>query len=912
MDMRQSPASSWRCVLLLAGVIITWLFQTVNTGPKCSAMGGPPALTEEQVKAFTWFNTLGFPDAKGRPFVRVATGYWSQTGSSPENSYVHGLLLEEKGEDFTVLTLDLTTRSFHKTPKNAPEHERVGYEKLDLSKWTADYLKWLHEAAAKKDDFMRQATRAFGRRQLAERAEIFVIAWVCWRNGLDKEAGQIYNQAAGVPAETRGRDRPAEQSFRQGLAVDIGHGQMWQAVLDFGHPSVSRPQLLERFERIVRNYPQSEHVTRARETITLLKQMIKEDEEHAKKRAAGKPFEQLSKREQIEELIFQLRDQNGKQDSQPGSCDIFDDFDPETRGRVDKDTPAHQLVKMGYDAIPQLIEVLEDQRFTRSVGYHRDFYFSHYVLRVGDCAEQIITRIAGRSFYQRYSTSGAMVKDSEAASVKKRVQDWYEELKKNGAQRMLVEATEKGDWQSVAQAKMLLKRYPDAASASILAGAKAAKEDWARTELVKIAAQIKGDGPLPFLLSEVKDGPFLGSRLAAAEALHKRGRSEGVTAMIVEWNHPRPVPPTDRIGDHSEFERDMLARFLAHCGKPDAVAALAKDFRRRPVSQRFFVLLCLGFSDSKAVQVAIVDLLVSELDDDEQQIGTIAGLGGKNFSDPRMCDIAGHFLNQLDPQKYPFDASASVAQRDKGIVLLKNAWRKEHGLAALPVPSRVIPAVADDKLLPLVDKFLNSPSAERSKWRAQIEQLGVGALPGVTRYLEKIGNKEDPRRVALEQLAQRLACIVGDVTIADDSIKPEGDLARQLEAMKGKPFDPSLFYELVDSATKKLPKGVHAIQLSANRAEDGTGFLVKVALLDEKRAAPLRTPGARASNEPPSYNFSDRVAVGKKSLHSINMNVGGWLNFDRAPLQQALTEASRAPVNQPIEVYIQVVGERAK
>jgi hypothetical protein len=70
--------------------------------------------------------------------------------------------------------------------------------------------------------------------------------------------------------------------------------------------------------------------------------MVQEDRAHAKN--ALKPFEQLSKKEQIRELIFQLRDQNGHQFSQPDFCDIIDTFS----GKVD--TPAHRLVKLSTSA----------------------------------------------------------------------------------------------------------------------------------------------------------------------------------------------------------------------------------------------------------------------------------------------------------------------------------------------------------------------------------------------------------------------------------------------------------------------------------------------------------------------------------------------------------------------------------
>ena len=95
--------------------------------------------------------------------------------------------------------------------------------------------------------------------------------------------------------------------------------------------------------------------------------MIEEDKVHAAKKAP--PLDELEGEALVAELIYQLRNQNGQQWSQPGACDIFLD----ERG---EESPAGRLVAIGFPAVPQLIEVIEDKRFTRSVGYHRNFYFS--------------------------------------------------------------------------------------------------------------------------------------------------------------------------------------------------------------------------------------------------------------------------------------------------------------------------------------------------------------------------------------------------------------------------------------------------------------------------------------------------------------------------------------------------------
>ena len=50
--------------------------------------------------------------------------------------------------------------------------------------------------------------------------------------------------------------------------------------------------------------------------------------------------------------------------------------------------------------------------------------------------------------------------------------------------------------------------------------------------LVALIGWIPGEDPIPTLLVEMKDGPFLQARVSAASALSDRRREEAVTAMI--------------------------------------------------------------------------------------------------------------------------------------------------------------------------------------------------------------------------------------------------------------------------------------------------------------------------------------------------------------------------------------------
>jgi hypothetical protein len=755
---------------------------------------------------------------------------------------------------------------------------------------------------------------------------------------LDALALDLFEHAAKMPTGYGyDADQPPTRPLRQLVAEDLAHTEMWRAVLAFGDPTVPRTELLNRFERIVKNYPESEHHKRAGETAALLRRMLKEDAEHAARQPAG-PFEQLATQEQVAELIFQLRDQNGHQYFQPGDCDIFDTFSGK------EDTPAHRLVAMAYEAVPQLIDALADQRFTRSVGFHRNFYFSHHVLRVGDCALAILERIAGRSFWQATSTFSYMSLDNKAAETKKTVRAWYAELQKKGEKRLLIEATERGDQASYGQAERLVERYPDAALPAILAGIKAAKTSRTRDLLVAVAAGIKDDSPLPFLLREVTEGPFAYGRLLAARSLHERGRPEGVTAMIAEWQGQRPSrrrPPGEEPQEVEGPETGLssVAEFLAACGEVDAIKALAKDLRKRPVNLRLAVISSFGTSSSlsvfstggprslnpgkkqahgtPALRAATTDLLIAALDDADEVVGISGTWDGKTFADPRICDVAGHVLNQSDPDAYPFDLSAPLVARNRSIVELKNVWRNAHGLALLPLPApQVIAPVPDEKLRPLMEELLATPSGRQSDIEARIEGLGLGALPALLERLRKTA-KDDAARAVLERLARRVACIVGAVEVADVSIKPDAALTAKLEAMKGKPFTSDSFLGLVELLVKKLPPGVHALRFSVTRSGDGTGMTLRVRLLDEDRAKGLGRSGsitrdANAPRDVPSgWCFSERVEVGGKALLGCSgaCTHSHWLEEKHTDFREALGTACSAPPNEPIEIRLQLIPD---
>ena len=449
---------------------------------------------------------------------------------------------------------------------------------------------------------------------------------------------------------------------------DPAQSAMWCAVTNFTDISIGRPELLAQFQSVVTNYPASKYHETAKHTVDILRAMVAEDQAHAT--IAPTDLNRLPEEKRVRELLFQLRDMSNNK-----SLFSNDQY-------VGTNTVAHQLAAIGYPAVPQLIAAADNPALTRWLkitlfGFNMGSYVSYTVLTVGDCAVAILENIAGRSF-----------KQATSPEARKVAQAWWDKFQTKGEKQMLIEGTEAGNTDSPTQAKFLLDRYPDVALASLIKGTQAATNIYTREHLLRYFEKFDSLEAVAFLDQELREG-FNESPLVAAGILNRKGRPEGVTMVIQEWEKTRHDQPDNMTGPTE------LERFLASVDSPEAIAALGKNLRTHSLNTRMTIVNTVGSGGSEwygppvpkhsaATLDATEELLVTALQDAGQVMGETGSRMGKSYTDPRVCDMAGLYLNLLWPERYKFDLAASLTVRDSQRAVCQNTWRRAHNLLMLP------------------------------------------------------------------------------------------------------------------------------------------------------------------------------------------------------------------------------------
>jgi hypothetical protein len=166
--------------------------------------------------------------------------------------------------------------------------------------------------------------------------------------------------------------------------------------------------------------------------------------------------------------------------------------------------------------------------------------------------------------------------------------------------------------------------------------------------------------------------------------------------MIADWRQIQPRLPANE-GD-AFGQAGWLIGFLADCGQVQAIDALRGEAANAPVDVQIAVVMVFlrgvnqGMSASGAsvgayseepelpggeAGLAIDRLLAAALDQTGQRFNMKGNFDATVYEDPRVCDLAAFALARRWPQKYQFQWSGTVTERDAQIAVIRARWQKE-------------------------------------------------------------------------------------------------------------------------------------------------------------------------------------------------------------------------------------------
>ena len=881
------------------GVVLArvWVaFAGVFTEAALAAEASEPT-EADFAECMAWYQQAGFERLDELPFVRVRTGWSYTSGSEKFNPTLVGFLKDDAvgdgGKGFEVLSINRNLCVFERNPDGAVDEDRVEYEVIDFADWIADYLK--REPA---QDRFRTHERGMDRLTMGgvfsstpstPAVTALHLAVECEQRGLKDESRRLF---ARVPTLLSHHD-PDEQdgSLVEKLESELGHVLMWQAVVDCDHPENPRQKLLEGFRRVLRIAPGSRHAPSARQFVERLEIMIEEDVEHTAKRKAV-PFDELSDEDQIKDLVFQLRDQDGAQWSQPGSCSVFS-------WGESRETPADKLVEIGFPAVPHLIDALVDPSLTYSVGFHRDFYFSHRVLTVADAAQQVIEKITGARLPapQNIRVFGndpdQNEKEQWRAAQQEAALKWWLEFEAVGEKAFLIREVGKGGPEGSNLAKRLLERYPDEAFEAVVQGLDKTSDSWGHYHYTWAIGSSEHPDRLDVLRRVIDEGRFGGSTMAALEALRKPHPKEAVERACKLLDLDSSWESEDDFGD--TLAEDLF-EFLIERGDEAGLQKIRQFLERLGVGHRVDLALGLYSCEWKSEKgaKAVEEMLALLVEDTRRRTGMSGSVGDLSYSDPRVCDLAAEALKHHWPDRYSFDFEASMKVRNRQCLANANVWRKSAGKPLLESDERVVEPMSREAFAELIRKH-----PDPKECFAALEAEGVRVVP----YLV---DENSPLPEEWKERAAELAGRLGN-RVERIRILPEGSdyppVTRWAETQQGKPLDGDAVVRLISSFFKRADakgEAFRGLEFEALRHEDLTGIDVTLRL----------KPRERPNDPLDQWNGDEEVTLGTKSLHTAGY--GGGLSKDdpeeSADLGDAVDQAVAAPLEESFVVRWKLTG----
>ena len=510
------------------------------------------------------------------------------------------------------------------------------------------------------------------------------------------------------------------------------------------------------------------------------------------------------------------------------------------------------MIRIGFPAVPRLIEHLDDERFTHSVSF---WYGGSMqvggpdpVLRVGDLAWHVLDQISGETLLEEKRDQPPPVGTPKRAELLAAARRWFEGTRGRTEAQVLAEAVDRGGEVSARAAWRLAEVDPAVAVVSIGRRLHAGRAVHHHEEnLVRILDGIDSPAARATVLSLL--GPEVPRRVRAAAAtlLARRGRAEGVDVAVELFAR---VEESERVEWMAPDRPEALLEALLDSASPRAIEAVSRVLPAYSVDVRLAAPMHVrgagtGFrSDEEkakapkptaASEAAVDALLGSLLEDVTVRMGMTLGYDDGAIEDPVVGEMAALALARRHPDRWSFDERAVPAARKRARVRIANDRRALAGKPPLPAPAsppRPVP-VPPAEVRAAIERAASAPAeTDRAAARAEIESRGLGVVEALGQGLAATP-KTAPGYADLDALLRRISLTVSLVTVAPGSVAPGTALESVLAGLRGLRFEERLWESVVDAFRRAPPAGAHTLLLFAERERADEGVSLRVVLLPE-------------------------------------------------------------------------------
>lgn len=723
-----------------------------------------------QANAFKWFDSLGCNEYLSRDLIKIDV----KGGEGEPYTLYHGFLIDSDTQGFRAFLPNLHITRFDYKAKS-----KLGWEAAEYSFTKIDVTEL--KPLLNQEDYRLPPW-------------CLIFARTAALRGKPDLANKIFAKVFSAYGGFEGDERMSQLKAIIGRDAGVPVGE---AVTNLAISSTELEQLLTTF---IKRFPDNFYAKAANNTAKELRKLIA-----ATKARPYRSLDTLSKDERIAELIYQLPVVNAQQQ---GSKDIV------SFQYADAPNPAIELEKIGYEAIPALIQAMSDTRPTRSAGRIFPVPTESFGIPAGLVAYHVIEQISGK----RFDVSGSW--EEAWPQMQENVKKWYASFQKTGELPALMASINEGN-DVKTQASRVIEKYPKEAVFLLVDAIRKAKVSTSSAEIFEALTNLRDPSIKAVALEVAKKTKDPMLTATAAQTLAVYDFTAAIPFLVKAFKSMKA------------YDRDDLYEYFLGTKHPKLLATILETTKDAQGRGEFLMNLVTGgmwfgqeppeasVEEVTAFDKALEAALIPFLDDDRTWRGNSFMAGGISFSGGSVGDLTALVLKNRFPAKYIYESNEGPLFRRAMRVKAKNVWRKANGQPLLPVPP--VPRVAklpESVVRPLIAAVVAAPTLAN---QLALEKAGLGAFSAIVQ--EWRPDSRSKANKALESVAVNITNTVREVTVL-------GPVPPQARAIFAKLIGKRLTVEMILTAMaeweRAVPKTIHEYTVVFGRYPDVPGTEIAI------------------------------------------------------------------------------------